>query len=67
MSIDNITFEKTDTLTERLTKTVHIFAGSDRLRIELQKYKVNYVKVCKGAKTVYVLRSPKIGRIEVKL
>ena len=66
-SIDNITFEKTDTLTDTLTKTVHIFAGSDRLRIELKKHKIDYVKIQKGAKTSFVLRGSKIGRLVVTL
>lgn len=67
MSIDNITFENTDTLQQTLTKTVQIFAGTDRLRIELTKHKINYVKVCKGANTTFVLRGAKIGRLMIKL
>jgi len=67
MSIDNITFENTDTLQQTLTKTVQIFAGTDRLRVELKKQKVEYVKVNKGANTTYILRSKAIGVLKVKL
>ena len=67
MSIDNITFENTDTLQQTLTKTVQIFAGTDRLRVELKKKKVEYVKVNKGANTTYILRSKAIGVLKVKL
>lgn len=67
MSIDNITFEDTDTLKETLIKTVNIFAGSPALAVELKKLKINYSKVQRGLKTVFVLRNNNIGRLEVTL
>ena len=45
MSIDNITFENTDTLQQTLTKTVQIFAGTDRLRVELKKKNISDIKI----------------------
>ena len=65
--VDNIVFLKEDTFKETLIKTVQIWAGTHRLKIELAKYKVDYVKVEKGATVKYILRGAKIGRIEVKL
>ena len=65
--IENIVFLKEDTLKETLIKTVQIWAGTHRLKTELAKYKVDYVKVEKGATVKYILRGAKIGRIEVKL
>lgn len=67
MSIDNITFEDTDTLKEKLIKTVNIFAGSPALAQEMKVLKTNYVKVQRGLKTVFVLRNKSIGRLEVTL
>lgn len=68
MSIENIIFENDDTLQQTLIKTVLLNAGSpNRLSIELKKHKTKYVKVSRGAKTSYVLRSPKIGRLVVTL
>ena len=67
MSIDNITFEDTDSLKETLIKTVHIFAGSSALKTELKKLKTTYVKLERGLKTVFVLRNKEIGRVEVTL
>lgn len=67
MLIENIIFTNDDTLKDTLTKTVQIYAGSYRLKTELTKHKVSYVKVCKGAKTSYILRSLNIGRLIVVL
>lgn len=67
MSIENIVFEKEDTLKDTLTKTVQMYAGSHRLKTELTKHKISYVKVCKGANTTFVLRGAKIGRLTIKL
>lgn len=67
MSIENITFENDDTITQTLTKIVQINAGSHRLKTELTKHKISYVKVCKGASTTFVLRGAKIGRLTIKL
>ena len=65
--VDNIVFLKGDTFKETLIKTVQIWAGTYRLKTELAKHKVNYVKVEKGATVKYILRGVQIGRIEVKL
>ena len=67
MSIENIIFEDTDTIKETLTKIVLLNAGSHRLKTELTKHKISYVKVCKGASTTFVLRGAKIGRLVVTL
>jgi len=67
MNIENITFENDDTLKDTLTKTVLLYAGSHRLKIELTKLKVSYVKVVKGASTTFILRGAKIGILKVKL
>ena len=67
MSIENITFENDDTITQTLTKIVQINAGSHRLKTELTKHKISYVKVCKGAKTSYILRGQQIGRLVITL
>ena len=65
--VDSIVFLKEDTFKETLIKIVQIFAGTHRLKTELAKHKVNYVKVEKGAMVKYILRGAQIGRIEVKL
>ena len=67
ISVDSIVFLKEDTFKEILIKTVQIWAGTHRLKTELAKYKVDYVKVEKGAMVKYILRGAQIGRIEVKL
>ena len=67
ISVDSIVFLKEDTLKETLIKTVQIQAGTHRLKTELAKHKVDYVKVEKGATVKYILRGAQIGRIEVKL
>ena len=65
--IENIIFTKDDTFKETLIKTVQIWAGTHRLKTELAKHKVDYVKVEKGATVKYILRGAQIGRIEIKL
>jgi len=67
MNIENITFENDDTLQQTLTKIVQINAGSHRLKTELTKHKISYVKVCKGASTTFILRGAKIGRLTIRL
>jgi hypothetical protein len=62
-----ITFEKTDSLTERLKKIVYIYAGTHLLKSELLKYKITYVKVCKGANTFFILRGASIDKLIIKL
>ena len=65
--VENIIFTKDDTFKETLIKTVQIWAGTHRLKTELAKHKVDYVKVERGATVKYILRGAQIGRIEVKL
>lgn len=65
--VDNIVFLKEDTFKDTLIKTVQIWAGTHRLKIELAKHKIDYVKVERGAMVKYILRGAQIGRIEVKL
>lgn len=67
MSIDNITFEDTDTLKDTLIKTVNIFAGSPALAQEMKRLNTKYTKVQRGLKIVFVLRNDKVGRLEVTL
>lgn len=68
MSIDNIIFEKEDTIKDTLTKTVLLHCGTTELKKELKKNGItNYTKVCKGGKTSYILRNNKIGRLVVTL
>ena len=66
-SIDNIIFEDTDSSKETLIKTVYLFAGSPALAEEMKRLKTTYVKVQRGLKTVFILRSNNIGRLEVIL
>lgn len=65
--VDNIVFLKEDTFKDALIKTVQIWAGTHRLKTELAKHKVDYVKVERGTMVKYILRGAQIGRIEVKL
>ena len=65
--VDNIVFLKEDTFKDTLIKTVQIWAGTHRLKTELAKHKIDYIKVERGATVKYILRGAKIGRIEVKL
>ena len=67
MSIENITFENIDTNKDIAIKTALIFAGSTELKKQMQRLKVNYTKVQRGFKTIYVLRSKDFGRVEVTL
>lgn len=65
--IENIVFLKEDTFKDTLIKTVQIWAGTHRLKTELAKHKIEYVKVERGATVKYILRGAQIGRIEIKL
>ena len=67
ISVYSIVFLKEDPFKKTLIKTVQIWAGTHRLKTELAKYKVDYVKVEKGATVKCILRGAQIGRIEVKL
>ena len=63
MSIENIIFEDTDTKKDKAIKTLLLNAGNNELTKELAKY----VKVYRGLKTVYILRSKDFERTEVTL
>lgn len=69
MSIENIIFEDTDTLEQKATKTVLLNAGNNDLKKQMERLKINYSKVQRGFKTIYVLRHKDFtnGRIEVVL
>ena len=67
MYTENITFENDDTREQTLTKIVQINAGSHRLKTELTKQGITYVKLCKGANTTFILRGKGIEKLTVKL
>ena len=67
MSIENITFENIDTPKEKAIKTALIYAGSKKIKKQMNKLKVSYTKVQRGFKTIYVLRSKDFPRTEVIL
>lgn len=69
MSIENIIFEDTDTLEQKATKTVLLNAGNSDLKKQMERLKINYSKVQRGFKTIFVLRHKDFtnGRIEVTL
>jgi len=67
MSIENITFENIDTPKDMAIKTALIFAGSMELKRQMKRLKVEYTKVQRGFKTIYVLRSKDFERTEVIL
>ncbi len=67
MSIDNIIFDETDTKKEKEIKTLLLNAGNNELIKELSKIGVSYVKVYRGLKTIYILRSKDFERTEVTL
>jgi hypothetical protein len=66
-SNDNIVFSKDDTLQIEATKTVHLYSGTHKLKSEMQRLKINYTKVNKGAFVTYVLRHKTFGKLTVKL
>ena len=67
MSIDSIVFDDNDTKKDKAIKTLLLNAGNNELIKELAKIGVSYVKVYRGLKTVYVLRSKDFERTEVTL
>lgn len=67
MATNEIIINETDSLKEKATKTVYLFAGSSELKNQMKRLKVNYTKVQRGFNTLYVLRHKNFGRIEVKL
>ena len=69
MSIDSIVFDDNNTLEQQATKTVLLNAGNNDLKKQMERLKINYSKVQRGFKTIYVLRHKDFtnGRIEVVL
>jgi hypothetical protein len=56
MSIENITFESSDTFEQTAIKTVLLNAGSSNLKKQMERLKINYSKIERGRKIIYVLR-----------
>lgn len=69
MSIENIIFEETDNFEQIAIKTVLLNAGNSDLKKQMERLKINYSKVERGSKTIYVLRHKDFtnGRVEVVL
>ena len=67
MSIENIVFEDTDSLKDTAIKLALIFAGPNELKNQMKRLGVNYVKIERGVKTLFILRHKTFGRVEVKL
>lgn len=67
MNIENITFETIDSNKDIAIKTALIYAGSTELKNQMKRLKVNYTKVQRGFKTIYVLRNKDFGKVEVTL
>ena len=67
MSIDNIIFDETDSKKDKAIKTLLLNAGNNELTKELAKIEVTHTKVCRGLKTIYILRSKDFERTEVTL
>lgn len=67
MELDNIVFEDIDTPAIIATKTVMLYAGSNELKPQLSRIGVSYVKVEKGVSVSYILRSPKFGKLSIRL
>lgn len=67
MATNEIIINDNDTLKDKATKTVYIFAGSSELKNQMKRLKVDYTKVQRGFNTLFVLRHKNFGRIEVKL
>lgn len=64
---NEIIINESDSLKDKATKTVYLFAGSSELKNQMKRLKVEYTKVQRGFNTLYVLRHKNFGRIEVKL
>jgi hypothetical protein len=67
MSIDSIVFDDNDTLEQKAKKCVLLFAGSSELKTQMDKLKVNYSKVERGIKVMFILRHSSFGRAVVTL
>ena len=67
MNLENIVFEQEDTLQEKATKIVYLFAGTSDLKSQMQKLCINYTKVERQLKVMYILRHNSFGRVVVTL
>ena len=67
MLIENIIFEESDNAQQIAEKTCLLYAGTTELTNQLKKLGITHTKVNRGAKTIFVLRGAKIGRLEVTL
>ena len=67
MSIENIIFDETGTKKDKAIKTLLLNAGNNELTKELAKICLSHMKVYRGLKTVYILRSKDFERTEVVL
>lgn len=65
--MSEIIIEENDSLQKVAEKTVLIYAGSNELKQQMKKLNINYSKVERGAKVMYILRHKSFGRVEVKL
>jgi len=64
---NEIVFEDCDTPTTIAKKTVDIFVGTNELKPRLKKLGIDYVRVQRGLKVVYILRGKQIGKLEITL
>lgn len=62
-----IIFEELDTPVTTAIKTVDMWVGTSELKPQLAKLGIDYVKVNRGLKVVYILRGREIGKLEVTL
>ena len=69
MSIDSIVFDDNDTFEQIATKTVLLNAGTSELKTQMQKLKINYLKIVKNDRVQFILRHKDLkgGRIVVTL
>lgn len=69
MPIENIIITEKKTFEEDVIDKVLKNAGSINLKVEMERLKINYSKVERGFKTIFVLRHKDFtnGRIEVVL
>lgn len=62
-----IVFEELDTPQTIAIKTVNLWVGTSELKPQLAKLGIDYVKVQRGLKVVYILRGKQIGKLEITL
>lgn len=67
MELNDIVFLEEDNDTTTAIKTVNLWVGTSELKPQLAKLGIDYVKVQRGLKVVYILRGKKIGKLEITL